>query len=1196
MITENSLESSVDIDAFESEGTLDTGKQVVIYSQWLTNDARKTAADQQQGITDTEYRDNALKTVTIRGRDVSPFAPFRRQFSASHTLTVGQVLVLCLLAVVLVLGIVFYGMTILVIGLAVLTTLYLGDLFLTFLLSMQALNKSAAEQIDDKVIHALADAYWPSYTILCPLYQEVEIVPQFVKAMQELDYPTDRLQILFLTEDNDTETREAIASMHLPPHFEIITVPEGEPRTKPRACNFGLLQARGDYIVIYDAEDIPDPLQIKKAVLTFAKQGPQVACVQAKLNFYNENQNLLTRWFTAEYSLWFDLTLPGMQQAGLPLPLGGTSNHFRAETLRKLGAWDPFNVTEDCDLGQRLARYQLKTAMLDSTTYEEANSQVKNWIRQRSRWIKGYMQTYLVYMRQPWQYLQPSRLREFFTLQLVIGGKTAVLFLNPLMWLLVLVYFLFRPIVGETYRTLFPLPVLYMGTICLVFGNFFYVYSHLIGCLKRRQYSLIKWTLLIPIYWAMTSVAGFYALYQLIFKPHYWEKTKHGLHLLKGNATSITKLEDTLSPTAVETQDSLTGKEDNQSIEACEPAVSEAEMIEKRQVVNVATSQKNAAAVTLELPTTEQGLIALLTQRNRRSLWSRLSSDPWLVATFLVACIASLAALYYYLQQHEIMLYGDALSHMLIARRLFDNATPGLAQLGGVWVPLPHLMMLPFIWNDYLWHTGLAGSLSSMPCYIVAATFIYLAAKRLTKNGLASFTGTLLFICNPNVLYLQVTPLSEPVLIATLAIACYYFLAWTQEDHPRYLVFSAAATFLSTLARFDGWFLFAAFLIFIVLVGRLRQQRRAKIEGNLIIFGSLGCLGVILWNLWCWAIFGDPLYWQRGPFSSQQMQLTLVKAGILYTYHNAWQALRYFTLDTAANVGLVTFILGVIGLAVFVWRRRLTGETVAILGFWMPFVFYVVALYSGQAAIFLPAAVPGNAPYTLYNARYGVEVVAPCAIMVATLIATLVTAYKRRQAADATGKRQASAPQRLALTALAPATLQIMLCVLFAGVIIGQAVQTTNSGIVSLQDGQFGLDCSPTHPIVAYMAQHYNGGKILEDVYSSKMDSLEPEANIHFNNFIYEGSGATWHQALKDPAGAVDWIIMNPHDSNDLLPQYIDPRNAQFSAQFTLMVQEPQGLNLYHRNGLQPLPTNSIDPALLTMHARCIAGHSGTQK
>ena len=197
-----------------------------------------------------------------------------------------------------------------------------------------------------------------------------------------------------------------------------------------------------------------------------------------------------------------------------------------------------FNFTEDCDLGLRLSHYRLKTVMVASTTYEEANSQVGNWLRQRSRWIKGYMQTYLVHMRHPLDYLRPGRLVEFLTLQLVIGGKPAILFVNPLMWMLLAIYLLFHTFVISAYHALYPMPILYMGTICLVFGNFTYTYIHLIGCMKRCQYSLVKWTLFMPIYWALMSAAAYFALYQLVFKPHYWEKTLHGLHLRTSSSSA----------------------------------------------------------------------------------------------------------------------------------------------------------------------------------------------------------------------------------------------------------------------------------------------------------------------------------------------------------------------------------------------------------------------------------------------------------------------------------------------------------------------------------------------------------------------------------------------------------------------------------------------------------------------------------
>jgi len=506
--------------------------QVERYAAWLAADDKHNNTISYREETH-EYFDDAMRKVNVASREVRTFAPFRNDLSALRTFTPGQVVVLVAFVIACSLGLIFFKTNMLVGIIASLTAFYIGDLFVTLVLSIRSFERTGEAKIDDAVVQALGDAHWPRYTILCPLYREAAVVPQFVRAMEALDYPTDRLQVLFLTEENDVETRDAIRAMGLPRHFKIITVPPGEPRTKPRACNFGLLQATGDYIVIYDAEDVPDPLQLKKAVLAFADNGTDLACVQAKLNFYNSRQNMLTRMFTAEYSAWFDLTLPGLQLAQLALPLGGTSNHFRTETLGMLGAWDAFNVTEDCDLGLRLARCGLKTAVLDSTTFEEANSQLKNWLRQRSRWIKGYMQTYLVHMRRPYRYLRPSRLRDFFSLQLMVGGKTAVLFINPFMWVLLAIYLFFRPVLTNVYHVLFPVSILYMGSLCLIFGNFLHSYIHLVGCLKRGQYHLIKWALLMPLYWMMMSIAAFIALYQLIFKPHYWEKTNHGLHLLK---------------------------------------------------------------------------------------------------------------------------------------------------------------------------------------------------------------------------------------------------------------------------------------------------------------------------------------------------------------------------------------------------------------------------------------------------------------------------------------------------------------------------------------------------------------------------------------------------------------------------------------------------------------------------------------
>ena len=245
----------------------------------------------------------------------------------------------------------------------------------------------------------------PVYTVLVPLYKEREIAEKIVSAALSLDYPRDKLDVKLLLEEDDAPTRSAVEGMELPECIEVVVVPKGLPRTKPRACNHGLERARGEFLVIYDAEDRPEPQQLKKAVSIFrrlenSRRGKRVVCLQAKLNYYNPRQNWLTKFFTLEYTQWFDLFLPGLHALRVPIPLGGTSNHFRTETLKELGGWDPFNVAEDCDLGMRLYKRGFKTAVFDSTTWEEANSELGNWIRQRSRWVKGYIQTHLVHTRE----------------------------------------------------------------------------------------------------------------------------------------------------------------------------------------------------------------------------------------------------------------------------------------------------------------------------------------------------------------------------------------------------------------------------------------------------------------------------------------------------------------------------------------------------------------------------------------------------------------------------------------------------------------------------------------------------------------------------------------------------------------------------------------------------------------------------
>lgn len=381
-------------------------------------------------------------------------------------------------------------------------------------------------QFTDAQVHDLVERSLPSYTILVPARDEASVLPILTKALQRLDYPKDRLDVKLLLEEDDIATIAAARGAHLPSFIEIVVVPVAEPRTKPKACNFGLQRARGTFITIYDAEDLPEPSQLKKALLAFMQGSETLGCVQAKLSYFNANQNLLTRWFTAEYAAWFDLLLPALYAAKMPIPLGGTSNHFRTEVLRDLGGWDPYNVTEDADLGIRLHKAGYRTRVMSSTTYEEANSDFVNWVRQRSRWIKGYLQTWLVHMRHPLTLRRQLGRRGFWGFQLAVLGTPLMFLLNPVYWFVTSLWFMTH---WGLIPQLFPPGIYYLGMLNLLAGNFAFTYLNAVGVAKRGDWNLVPYALLTPIYWAMMSLASWKALLQLITKPFHWEKTQHGL-------------------------------------------------------------------------------------------------------------------------------------------------------------------------------------------------------------------------------------------------------------------------------------------------------------------------------------------------------------------------------------------------------------------------------------------------------------------------------------------------------------------------------------------------------------------------------------------------------------------------------------------------------------------------------------------
>jgi len=406
------------------------------------------------------------------------------------------------------------------------TLFYVAFALYKLLLIRFSVSHHAEMSITPEHLAALADEALPLYSILVPAYKEPESMPYLVKALDELDYPAEKKDVQLLLEADDADTLAAVEKLSLPQGFRVTLIPPSEPRTKPKACNIGLARARGEYLVIYDAEDHPEPDQLKKAVAAFDRLAPYTVCLQSKLNFYNPRQNLLTRWFTAEYCSWFDLALPGLSAVGAVIPLGGTSNHFVTEKLREMLGWDAYNVTEDCDLGVRIYRKGYRSCMLNTTTWEEACSSPRFWIRQRTRWLKGYIQTYFVHMRNPFRLFRDLGPGGFLHFQILIGGVVLSFLINPLYWILAILWFSLRL---EALEALFPGMVFAMGALCLFVGNFIFIYTGAVACYRRGYYDLVKHALLTPFYWVLMSVSSWRAFLQFFSKPFYWEKTRHGL-------------------------------------------------------------------------------------------------------------------------------------------------------------------------------------------------------------------------------------------------------------------------------------------------------------------------------------------------------------------------------------------------------------------------------------------------------------------------------------------------------------------------------------------------------------------------------------------------------------------------------------------------------------------------------------------
>ena len=492
-------------------------------AHWL---ARHPAARQRLVVTTP----SAIRTALIQagGRRfvtnaVNRLATLRPDLSARRVATAGQIGAGILLAAMV--GFALYAWP-----LVTIITVNLTGAFFFFGVSVlrfvAAGFVSRQEVSEDDDIAEGGDDQLPIYTILVPLLREAHLVPDLVAALDRIDWPRDRLDIKFIVEADDADTIVAARTWAHGPEYEVILVPVAEPRTKPKALSFALPFARGEFVAVYDGEDEPHPLQLREAYATFARSPPELACLQSALSIDNSNASPLAHLFAIEYSALFDGLLPTLAALGMPLPLGGTSNHFRRAALEDVGGWDPFNVTEDADLGLRLARFGYRSATIGLPTLEEAPVSLRPWIRQRTRWFKGWMQTWLVHTRHPLKLARELGWRGFLGFNLIGTGLIVSALIHPV-YLMTLVVVATDPLDLWGDGGAFAAMVVGVNLFNL-FAGYTAMSVLAVRTLELRGRESEAWMLIaLPIYWLVMSLASYRALIHLVVRPHRWEKTPH---------------------------------------------------------------------------------------------------------------------------------------------------------------------------------------------------------------------------------------------------------------------------------------------------------------------------------------------------------------------------------------------------------------------------------------------------------------------------------------------------------------------------------------------------------------------------------------------------------------------------------------------------------------------------------------------
>ena len=509
----------------------------------------------------------------------------------------------------------------------------------------------------------------------------------------------------------------------------------------------------------------------------------------------------------------------------------------------------------------------------------------------------------------------------------------------------------------------------------------------------------------------------------------------------------------------------------------------------------------------------------------RERIQGRASAATIPLPVAAVATVLAVVASVWSAMTGSMTLYGDARAHLDVARHVSDALTPGLAQLGSVWLPLPHIAMVPFVAIDPLWHSGVAGAIVSGAAFIYSAIRIYGLTWYWTESKLAGWCAFLLYATSLNLLYVQTTALTEPLLLAMMVGAMYHIARWLREMKHRDLALAAFFTMLATISRYDGWVLLAVGLAVVVLWTRFHERRAYATQANVVIFGLLAGYGIVLWFAYNLIIFGDPLYFIHSGASSQAQQLALDQAGMLGTKGNIMEsALTYFWTIFDVS-GLALFVVGVAGGVMLLVRRRperwANIALMAVLA--SPIVFNVVALWSGQSTV----RVLERAPHEMWNYRYGLMALPLLAFAAGTLAA------RWRPLAG------------------------VVLAAALAGVVVTGLITTP----ITLTDGRFGVSSATAgtpERAAGYVASNYDGGRILID--DTLNQPLMFKSGLNLREFVTVGNKPYYEDALQSPGDSVQWLVLRPGDHVDQTMKDHPDRFQRFS-----LVTKDRDISVYRR-------------------------------